>query len=106
MQLLKTIEQVRVTMSGSMFDSVKNRIGEKLSSERPGADVRVLVDRTPYGVWIWNEAEKAHVQMKNQEILKALGETKEVHDYIEGLETVQLAWKEVIGPAADGKVRP
>lgn len=85
-------------MNGSMFAAVKTRIGEKLSNERAGADVKVFVDKTPYGVWVWDETEKVHVQMKNQELLKALGSDKDVHDYIRDLELVQLDWKEVLGP--------
>jgi len=85
-------------MNGSMFAAVKARICERLSCEKAGTDVKVFVSRTPYGVWIWNEVEKLHVQMKNQEILKALGPSQGVHDYIDGLETVQLDWKEVLGP--------
>jgi hypothetical protein len=100
MQLLKTIEQVKEPMNGSMFAAVKSRIGERLSSEKAGTDVKVFVDKTPYGVWIWDEAEKFHVQMKNQEIIKALGSGQEVQDYIEGLDVVRLDWKEVLGPEA------
>jgi len=87
-------------MNASMFDAVKARIGEKLAGQKAGLDVRVFVNRTPYGVWVWDEAGEAHVQMKNQEILKALGDSREVHAYIDGLETVQLDWKEVLGPEA------
>jgi len=87
-------------MNGSMFAAVKNRIGERLSSEKAGTDVKVFVDKTPYGVWIWDEDEKTHVQMKNQEIINALGPGQEVQDYIEGLDVVRLDWKEVLGPEA------
>lgn len=83
-------------MRSSMFDSVKERIRERLSVDRPGCDVRVLVDQTPYGVWVWDEGGMTHVQMKNQEILRALGPSSEVSDYISGLEEYRVGWKEVL----------
>lgn len=83
-------------MSSTMFDSVKDRIRTKLASDRPGADVRVYVDRTPYGVWVWDEAGMEHVQMKNQEILKSLGASDELSAYLEGLEEYRVGWKDVL----------
>ena len=83
-------------MPGSMFDVVKDRIRVKLASDRPGADVRVYVDRTPYGVWVWDEAAGEHVQMKNQEILKSLGPSDELTAYLEQLEEYRVGWKDVV----------
>lgn len=80
-----------------MFDSVKDRIRVKLASDRPGADVRVYVDQTPYGVWVWDESEGAHVQMKNQEILKSLGPSEELTAYLASLEEYRVGWKDVLG---------
>jgi hypothetical protein len=94
MQLLKTIE--REKMPSTMFDSVKDRIRTKLATDRPGADVRVYVDRTPYGVWVWDEKGMSHVQMKNQEILKALGPSADLTAYLEGLEEYRVGWKDVL----------
>lgn len=83
-------------MPSSMFDSVKSRIQVKLASERPGADVRVFVDRTPYGVWVWDEGASQHVQMKNQEILKALGPSDGLTAYLAALEEYRVGWKDVL----------
>lgn len=89
-------------MPSSMFDSVKDRIRTRLASDRPGADVRVYVDKTPYGVWVWDEKAMSHVQMKNQEILKALGPSEDLSKFIEELDEYRLGWKDVIveGPTS------
>ena len=83
-------------MSGSMFDSVKDRIRVKLASDRPGADVLVFVDQTPYGVWVWDENGGSHVQMKNQEILKSLGQSDELTRYLTSLEEYRVRWGDVL----------
>jgi hypothetical protein len=84
-----------------MFDLVKDRIRSKLSTERPGADVRVFVDRTPYGVWIWDEADRVHVQMKNQEMVRVLGR-EGLDEYLAALDEYRVAWKDVLGEAPKG----
>lgn len=81
-------------MPTSMFDLVKGRIREKLASERPGADVRVFVDRTPYGVWIWDEKDRVHVQMKNQEMVRVLGR-EGLDEYLAALDEFRVGWKDV-----------
>ncbi len=85
-----------------MFDAVKDRIRDKLAVDRPGADVRVVVDRTPYGIWIWDEADRVHVQMKNQEVFKALGPSPEVSEFLRGLEEYRVGWKDVLTEVEDG----
>lgn len=91
-------------MSGSMFEAVKTRIKSKLASERQGVDVRVFVDQTPYGVWIWDEDETVHVQMKNQELLKALGPSENLAGYLSSLEEYRVTWSDVLGEPADHPV--
>lgn len=82
-------------MPTSMFDLVKDRIRAKLASERPGADVRVFVDRTPYGVWVRDEEDSVHVQLKNQEMARVLGR-EGLDEYLAALEEYRLGWKDVI----------
>lgn len=84
--------------SSSMFESAKGKIRDALRKARPGEDVRVVVESIPYGVWVWDEAACEHVQMKNQEVLKALGPTPAVKAYINSLDAVQYTWEDVLGP--------
>lgn len=87
-------------MSSTMFDSVKDRIRTKLTTERPGVDVRVFVDKTPYGVWVWDEKDAVHVQMKNQEMVRVLGR-EGLDTYLAALEEYRVGWKDVLGEAPE-----
>lgn len=86
-------------MSSTMFDSVKDRIRARLASDRPNTDVKVVVDKTPYGVWVWDEKDSVHVQMKNQEMVRVLGR-EGLDEYLAALEEYRVVWKDVLGPGA------
>ncbi len=86
----------------TMFDVAKDYIRKKLADDRPGEDVRVFVQGTPWGVWMWDDSERLHIQMKTLDFVKALGQSKAIEDFVDALPAVQFQWSEVLHPHPAG----
>jgi len=56
-----------------MFDTVKSKIADLLKSAYPEQSVRVIIDKVPYGIWLWEENSQRHIHLKAQEVTKILG---------------------------------
>jgi hypothetical protein len=72
-------------------DWIKDAIANELNRRCPDADVKVVVEKVDYGLWIWDEEAQIHNHMTARELVKDLGK-QEAKDFINSLETVNLNW--------------
>ena len=61
-----------------MFDVVKSKLVDLLKVAFPEQNVKVTIDKVPYGIWLWEENSHCHVHVKAQEITKILGEDAKI----------------------------
>lgn len=48
--------------------SIKVRVCEALKKKYEAEDIRLVAFGIPYGYWVWDEAERTHVQLKTHEL--------------------------------------
>jgi len=82
-----------------MFEIAKKKIADLLHESYPEQDVRVVVDKVPYGAWIWDEESRRHIHMKAQEITKSLGDAKQVKSWLDSLPEFKTQWKNLMPTA-------
>lgn len=58
-----------------------------------GQDVRVIIDRMPCGIWLWEERSRSHVKYDRAELIDFLGVSEDLLDYLENTPILETSWK-------------
>lgn len=76
-----------------MCTGVKESIVTVLGMNRRGVDVKVVLDKVPSGIWVWDELSKTHVQFHFEELADILGFSPELLDWTNDLDQYETSWR-------------